>query len=110
MTADGPREEMAAKLKAWECELERVRLALARAPDSIHDRHYSGFIEVYRAKETVRSRWEAVRGRYQAEPDAIRRLQDAFEAMEKVWAEAQPMFAAVLSQQGLIPQGSAGPR
>lgn len=96
MATGGKREEIDAKIKAWERELERMRLALARAPDSVHDRYYPTFAEVYRAKEIAKSRWEAVRGVYQPEPAAIQRLQDALEAMVMAWAMAQPMFADML--------------
>ena len=101
MTTDGAQEEIAGKLKAWERELERVRLALARAPDSIHDRYQSTFIEVYRAKEVLRSRWEAARGGYQKDRDAIHGVQDALDDMEKAWEAAQPLFATVLNRQGV---------
>jgi hypothetical protein len=97
MATGGKREEIDAKIKAWERELERARLALARAPDAVHERHHSTFTEVYRAKEIVKSRWEAVRGVYHPEPAAIQRLQDALEVMEKAWAIAQPMFAGMLN-------------
>jgi hypothetical protein len=96
MTAGGKREQIDRRIKAWESELEHIRLALARAPDSVHDRCHPTFTEVYRAKEIVKSRWEAVRGVYQPEPAAIQRLQDALETMEKAWASAQPKFADLL--------------
>lgn len=99
MSAGGKREEIDAKIKAWERELERVRLALAHAPDSVHDRYHPTFTEVYRAKEIAKSRWEALRGVYQPEPAAIRQFRDALEAMEKAWAAAQPMFADVFKVQ-----------
>jgi len=96
MAAGDKREQIDLRIKAWESELERIRLALARAPDSMHDRYHPTFREVYGAKEIVKSRWEAVRGVYQPEPAAIQRLQDALEAMEKAWAIAQPKFADLL--------------
>ena len=99
MATGGKREEIDAKIKAWESELERMRLALARAPDSVHDRYQATFVEVYRAKEILKSRWEAVRGTYQPEPAATQRYRDALEAMEKAWAIAQPMFSHVLRPQ-----------
>ncbi len=99
MATGGKRAEIDAKIKVWERELERVRLALARAPASVHDRYSPTFAEVYRAKEIVKSRWEPVRGVYQPEPAAIQRLRDALEAMQKAWAVAQPMFADVLKPQ-----------
>lgn len=97
MATGGKREEIDGKIKAWERELERVRLALARAPESVHDRYSPNFAEVYKAKEVVKSRWETLRGVYQPEPAAIERFQEALEAMEKAWADAQPMFADVLT-------------
>jgi hypothetical protein len=96
MATGGKREEIDAKIKAWERELERLRLALARAPESVHSRYHPTFIEVYRAKEIVRSRWEAIRGAYRPEPAAMQRFQEALAAMEAAWAAAQPMFADVL--------------
>ncbi len=96
MASDGRREEMDAKIKGWERELERLRVALARAPESVHAQYYSQFVEVYRAKEVVKSRWEAVRGVYRPEGKEMERLQEALSAMEKTWATAQPMFAEVL--------------
>lgn len=99
MATGGKREEIDTKIKAWERELERLRLALARAPESVHDRYYPHFIEVYRAKEVVKSHWEAVRGIYRPEPAAIHRFQEALAAMETAWANGQPMFAGVLKAQ-----------
>lgn len=93
MAAGGKRETIDGKIKAWENELERVRLALARAPNSVHERCHQTFVEVYRAKEIVKSRWESVRGVYHPEPAAIQQFHDALEAMEKAWTIAQPNFA-----------------
>ena len=99
MATGGKREEIDAKIEGWERELEPVRLALARAPDSVRDRYYPIFTEVYRAKEIVKSRWEAVRGVYQPEPAAVERFREALESMEAAWAAAQPMVADVLALQ-----------
>jgi hypothetical protein len=99
MATGGKREEIDAKIKAWESDLERVRLGLARAPESVHDRYQPTFVELYRAKEIVKSRWEVVRGAYQPEPAASERFRGALEAMENAWAAAQPMFADVLKSQ-----------
>lgn len=101
MATGGKREEMDAKIKAWERELERVRVVLAQAPDSVHERYHPTFTEVYRAKEIVKSRWEAVRGVYQPEPAAVVRFQEALKSMETAWAAAQPMFADVLAPQAV---------
>jgi hypothetical protein len=95
----GKREAIDAKIKAWERELERLRVVLARAPESVHDRYYPSFTEVYRAKEIVKSRWEEMRGVYWPEPAAIQRFQEALEPMEAAWAAAQPMLADVLKPQ-----------
>jgi hypothetical protein len=51
---------------------------------------------VYRAKEVVKSRWEAIRGVYRPEPADVERFQEALASMEKAWAAAQPMLADVL--------------
>ncbi len=99
MAAGGKREEMDAKIKAWERELERVRLALARAPDAVHALHHQHFTELYRAKEILKSRWEAIRGVYRAEPEAVQRFEEALAAMESSWAAAQPAVADVLKPQ-----------
>jgi hypothetical protein len=96
MASDGRREEMDAKIKAWERELERLRVALARAPESVHVQYYPQFVEVYREKEVVKSRWEAIRGVYRPEATELERFQEALSAMETTWATAQPMFAEVL--------------
>ena len=96
MASGGKRDEVDAKIKAWERDLERLRVALARAPESVHVRYSSRFAEVYRAKEIVKSRWEAVRGVYRPEPTEMERFQEALSAMERTWATAQPMFADVL--------------
>ena len=97
MTTGEMREETDVKIAAWERELERVRLALARAPDAVHDRLHPTFTEVYRAKEMLKSRWEAIRGVYQAEPTAIEQFQDALKRMEAVWTAAQQKFAEALT-------------
>ncbi len=99
MATGGKREAIDVKIKTWERELERVRLALAHAPASVHERYYPNFTEVYRAKEVVKSRWEAVRGVYRPEPAAIRRFEEALAAMEAAWAAAQPTFSDVLAAQ-----------
>jgi hypothetical protein len=96
------REEIDTKIKAWERELERVRVVLARAPASVHDRYHPTFTEVYRAKEIVKSRWEAVRGVYQPEPAAVDGFQEALKSMEAAWAAAQPKFADMLKPQERI--------
>lgn len=99
MATGGEREEIDAKIQAWERELERLRLALARAPDSLHDRHHKTFTELYLAKEVVRARWEAIRGVYQPDAAAVKRFQEALAAMEGAWAAARPAVADLLKSQ-----------
>ena len=49
MATGGKREEIDAKIKGWERDLEQLRLALARAPESVHAEYQTRFVEVYRA-------------------------------------------------------------
>lgn len=95
MASGGRREETDARIKQWEQELERVRLALARAPEEVHARWNPGFVNLYRRKEVVKSAWEAIRGIYRPEPEALQRFEQAWRAMEVDWAAAQPMLAEV---------------
>jgi hypothetical protein len=97
MATGGKRQEVDAKIRAWESELERLRLALAVAPDAVHAAHHQRFVEVYRQKEVVKSRWEMLRGTYQPTPEMSQRFADAFAAMEAAWAAAETMRAEVLA-------------
>ena len=97
MAKGDKREEIDLKIKGWERELEKLRVALARAPETVHARYYPSFIDLYRAKEVVKSRWETVRGVYRPAPEAIHRFEEALKAMEDAWAGAQPMLAEVLA-------------
>mgnify|MGYP001137409294 CR=1 FL=1 len=99
MAAGGKREEIDAKIKGWERDLEQLRVALARAPESVHEEYQAGFVEVYRAKEIVKSRWEAIRGLYRPEPVAIQRFEEALAAMEYAWTGARSMFTDVVKRQ-----------
>lgn len=99
MATGGKREEIDAKIKAWERELERLRVALARAPEPVHAKYNPGFVELYQKKEVVKSRWEAIRGVYRPEPAAVHGFEDALAGMEAAWPAAQPMFAEVLQAQ-----------
>ncbi len=99
MATGGKRDEIDAKIKGWERELESFRVVLARAPESVHARYYADFVELYRAKEVVKSRWEAVRGVYQPEAAAVHGFEEALSAMEAAWSAAQPMLADVLKAQ-----------
>lgn len=96
MATGGKREEVDAKIKAWEWDLERLRVALARAPEPVHARYHSGFTELYRAKEVVKSHWEEIRGVYRPEPATVQRVQEALAAMEAAWRAAQPMLDDIL--------------
>lgn len=95
MTAGGRREEYDAKIARWERELEHVRIALANASDPLNARHHAAFVDLYRQKEVVKSRWEAVRGVYRPDPDAVRRCEDALAKMEAAWTAAHGMLAEV---------------
>ena len=97
MSTGGHREAIDEKIAAWERELERLRVALANAPDAVNARHHSGFVALYRQKEVVKSRWEVIRGVYRPEAEAVHRFEDALAAMDAAWMSAQPMLAEVLS-------------
>ena len=97
MSAGGHREVIDAKIAVWEQELERLRVALANAPEAVNVRHHSGFVALYRQKETVKSRWEAIRGVYRPDADAVKHFGDALAAMDAAWTAAQPMLAEVLA-------------
>ena len=99
MAAGSRREEIDAKLKGWERDLERLRLALARAPDEVAARHGGAFVELYRRKEIAKSCWERVRGVYLPDPEAVRQLEKALAEMGAAWMAAQPMFAEVCGPQ-----------
>jgi hypothetical protein len=97
MAMGGRRDEVDGAIKAWECDLERLRVVLANAPEMVNAKHHFGFVELYRQKEVVKSRWETIRGVYRADADAVRRFEDAFASMAAAWAEARPMLAEVLT-------------
>ncbi len=96
MATGGTREEMDAKIMAWERDLERLRVALARAAEPVHARYHPAFTELYRGKEIVKSRWEQIRGVYRPEPAAVQRFQEALAAMEAAWRAARLMLDDVL--------------
>ncbi len=98
MSESGKRNEIDAKIKAWEQELERMRLALATASEAAVAVHEAGFVELYRMKEVVKSRWEAIRGTYRPDLEAVRRFEDARAAMEIAWDAAQSMRAKALAE------------
>lgn len=100
MTTGGRREENDARIARWERELEHVRIGLANAPDVLNAKHHPTFVDLYRRKEVVKSRWEAIRGVYRPDPDAVRRCDEALGAMEAAWAAAHGMFAEVRGASG----------
>jgi hypothetical protein len=97
MATGGRRDEIDGAVQAWESDLERLRVALANAPEVINAKHHSGFAELYRQKEVVKSRWETIRGVYQPDAQAVRHFEVAFASMTAAWARAQPMLAEVLA-------------
>jgi hypothetical protein len=97
MATGGRRDEVDGAIQAWESDLERMRVALANAPEAVNARHHIGFVDLYRHKEIVKSRWETIRGVYQPDTDAVRRFEDAFASMTAAWADAQPLRAEVLA-------------
>jgi hypothetical protein len=97
MASGGRREEIDARIKQWEQDLERVRLTLARAPEEVHARWNADFITLYRQKEIVKSAWEAIRGVYHPEPEAAQGFERALVAMDAAWTACQPMLAEVLN-------------
>lgn len=99
MAEGGRREEIDAKIARWERELEGLRVALANASDALNARHHSAFVELYRLKEVAKSRWEAIRGVYGPDPDAVQRCEDALAAMDAAWQRAQAMLAEVVPRQ-----------
>jgi hypothetical protein len=95
MTTGGRREEIDAKIGRWERELECVRVALANAPDAVNATHHSTFVDLYRHKEIVKSRWESIRGVYHPDAAAVQDYNEALVAMEAAWTAAHGMLAGV---------------
>ncbi len=93
----GRRTEIDGRLKAWEDELEALRVRLGTGPDSLHAAHGHAFQDLYRRKEVLRSRWEAIRGVYRPEASAVQGFEAALSAMEEAWATAMPMRSAILT-------------
>jgi pyruvate-formate lyase-activating enzyme len=93
MATGGPRGEIDARIKAWERELERLRVWLASAPEPVHHAHHQEFEALYRRKEVARSRWEAIRGVYRPAPESVRAVEAALAEMESAWQAAQPLLA-----------------
>jgi hypothetical protein len=96
MATGGRRAEIDGRIKAWEQELERLRLALAQGPPELHERFGQRFVALYRAKEVLKSRWEAVRGVYRPAPGDVARFEEALGQMESAWRAEPPLAAEVL--------------
>lgn len=99
MAEGGRREEIDARIARWERDLERLRVALANATDTVNAKHHPTFVELYQRKEVAKSRWEAIRGVYRPDAQAVRRCEDALAAMEAAWLQAQAMLTDVLAMQ-----------
>jgi hypothetical protein len=99
MAEGGRREEIDAKIARWERDLERVRVALANASDALNARHHPTFVELYRRKEVAKSRWEAIRGVYRPDANAVQRCEETLAAMEAAWQQAQAMLNELLATQ-----------
>jgi hypothetical protein len=99
MASGGRREEIDARIKQWEQTLEQLRLALACAPEEVHARWNPDFVNLYRQKEILKSAWEAIRGIYRPEPEALQRFEKELAAMEAAWAAAQPMLTETLARE-----------
>ncbi len=95
----GRRTEVDGRLMAWEAELEAVRVRLGSGPDSLHAAHAQAFEELYRRKEVLRSRWEAIRGVYRPEASAVQGFETALSAMEEAWAAAALVRTAILEAE-----------
>ena len=102
MGEGGKRGEVDAKINAWERKLERLRVALAGAPEAVHAAHHQRFVGLYRQKEIVKSRWEVLRGTYQPNPEAVAAFEQALAAMDAAWANAAPMLAEVLPVRKVV--------
>jgi hypothetical protein len=99
MAEGGRREEVDARIARWERDLERLRVALANATDTVNAKHHPTFVELYRRKEVAKSRWEEIRGVYRPDAHAVRRCEDALAAMEAAWQQAQATLTEVVARQ-----------
>lgn len=97
MAENGRREEIDGRIARWERDLERLRVALANASDALNEQHHPTFVELSRRKEVAKSRWEAIRGVYRPDAEAVRRCEDALAAMEAAWQQAQAMLTDILA-------------
>ncbi len=91
------REAIDSRIKEWERELEEIRIALAAAPEALHAEHEDSFVRLYRAKEVLKSRWEAIRGIYRPDAAAVERYEQALKIMDSTWAETAPVLKAAIA-------------
>ncbi len=96
MASTDRRNAMDEKIKTWEQELERYRVGLAGGPEAVHAAHAERFVRLYKQKEVLKSRWEAIRGVYRPEKAAVARFEEALSAMEADWAEIAPTLSAAI--------------
>jgi len=96
MATDRRREEIDAKFAAWERDLERLRVALANAPEAVNAKHHDAFVTLYRQKELAKSAWEAIRGVYRPDAEAVRCCDEALARMETAWAQAESTLTELL--------------
>lgn len=95
MADEGRRAAVTGRLRAWERELEGLRLWLASAPEAVHLEHQPRLAGLCRQKELVQSRWEGICGVYRPAPEAVERFEAAWAEMERAWREeALPLLAA----------------
>ncbi len=96
MAASGKRDAIDAKIREWERELEHMRVGLAAGPEDRHAAQEQRFVALYRRKEVVKSRWEAIRGVYRPDAAAVAQFEQAWKDMEDAWAQnAQHLTSAV---------------
>ncbi len=100
METGGRREVIDAQIAAWERDLERLRVALANAPEPLNAKYHASFVGLYEQKEVAKSRWEAIRGVYRPDVEAVRRCEDALAALKALWPKAEAMLTEVLHVRG----------
>ena len=96
MATDRRREEIDAKFSAWERDLERLRVALANAPEAVNAKHHDAFVKLYRQKELAKLTWEAIRGVYRPDAEAVRGCDEALATMETAWTKAESILTELL--------------
>ncbi len=93
MATDEGREAIDERIKGWERDLEQVRLALASAPEALHQARSADFAALYRRKEVIKSRWEQIRGVYGPESADVQAFEEALTAMEAAWRDAKLLLS-----------------